>query len=305
MINADAAGRKLSLMIYLCTLLTVGLVTALAGAVLFSYVAQQTQSAAAGLVAALAYGLATPTWEWATSFFGHAPAGALLIIGFVLLERLPRESAWNKRKIALTLLAGAALGAAITVEFTAAIAVAILIVYYSAQGFTFRRESRATALDVLAIGATIGLMQIPLLIYNNAIFGSPFHLGYSNVVGFNGMKSGFFGINAPNPVRAVANPVQLLSRRGLAFARARLRRCGRLPVTKTRRRAVACCGHSGRDADLSRVKCWLCLLGRWRTPPARVTSRRSTHFSRSRSACGTRARREAGGTEPQRMRANS
>ena len=115
----------------------------------------------------------------------------MLIIGFVLLERLPRESAWNKRKIALTLLAGAALGAAITVEFTAAIAVAILIVYYAAQGFTSRSKPRATALGVLAIGATIGLMQIPLLIYNNAIFGSPFHLGYSNVVGFNGMKSGF------------------------------------------------------------------------------------------------------------------
>ena len=124
----------------------------------------------------------------------------MLIIGFVLFERLARESAWNKRKIALTLLAGAALGAAITVEFTAAIAAAILIVYYSAQGFASKRKSCAIALDVVAICATIGLMQIPLLIYNNAIFGSPFHLGYSNVVGFNGMKSGFFGISAPNPV---------------------------------------------------------------------------------------------------------
>ena len=113
----------------------------------------------------------------------------MLIIGFVLFERLARESAWNKRKIALTLLAGAALGAAITVEFTAAIAAAILIVYYSAQGFASKRKSCAIALDVVAICATIGLMQIPLLIYNNAIFGSPFHLGYSNVVGFNGMKA--------------------------------------------------------------------------------------------------------------------
>ncbi len=38
---------------------------------------------------------------------------------------------------------------------------------------------------------------IALLIYNHLAFGSPFHLGYGSVAGWEGMKSGFFGIALP------------------------------------------------------------------------------------------------------------
>ena len=49
----------------------------------------------------------------------------------------------------------------------------------------------------LALGGVLGLL--PLLIYNQLAFGSPFTLGYSKVVGFEGMQQGFFGITWPKP----------------------------------------------------------------------------------------------------------
>ena len=49
----------------------------------------------------------------------------------------------------------------------------------------------------LVLGGVLGLL--PLLVYNQLAFGSPFTLGYSKVVGFEGMQQGFFGITWPNP----------------------------------------------------------------------------------------------------------
>jgi hypothetical protein len=49
----------------------------------------------------------------------------------------------------------------------------------------------------LALGGVLGLL--PLLVYDQLAFGSPFTLGYSKVVGFGGMQQGFFGITWPHP----------------------------------------------------------------------------------------------------------
>jgi len=53
----------------------------------------------------------------------------------------------------------------------------------------------------LLLGSVLGLL--PLLVYNQLAFGSPFTLGYSAVVGFEGMQQGFFGITWPKPAVAV------------------------------------------------------------------------------------------------------
>jgi len=41
-------------------------------------------------------------------------------------------------------------------------------------------------------GAVLGgvLAALPLALYNAAVFGSMFHLGYTSVVGFEGMRQG-------------------------------------------------------------------------------------------------------------------
>ncbi|MGV3491006.1 MAG: hypothetical protein ACO1OG_06750 [Devosia sp.] len=62
------------------------------------------------------------------------------------------------------------------------------------------RDDRGAAVKLAIggiLGAAIGLA--PLLVYNATIFGNPFTLGYSHVVGFEGMDEGLFGISWPNP----------------------------------------------------------------------------------------------------------
>jgi hypothetical protein len=142
----------------------------------------------AALVATLCYAIGTPTWGWASSSFGHACAGAFLFLGFVVLDE---SRSWQRAA-----LGGVLLGLAISVEFTAAPVVFLIMlhrlwVWRSSAGFW-----NAVTLAAAASGAVI-ISEIPLFWYNDAIFGSPFHVGYSNVTGFDKMNTGFFGISSP------------------------------------------------------------------------------------------------------------
>jgi hypothetical protein len=185
---------KLIVFIYLCSLATSGLITALAAALLFSYIREKTGQLPAALAGALTYGLATPTWGWAASFLGHSAAGALLIGGFILFERLAEATEKRYWQIAA---AGLTLGLAITVEFTAAVPVAIIFGYAMLVRMRVM-NFRSTIPLLAAVGAVVVLCQAPLLIYGTLAFGGPFEIGYSYVVGFEGMKHGFFGINLPD-----------------------------------------------------------------------------------------------------------
>ena len=60
-----------------------------------------------------------------------------------------------------------------------------------------RASTRRTQGWPAIVAGVLGLL--PLLIYNQLAFGSPFELGYSKVVGFEGMKQGFFGLTWPKP----------------------------------------------------------------------------------------------------------
>jgi hypothetical protein len=184
---------------YLCTVATSGLLTALAAAALFGFIEKKTANWQAAAVGAATYALATPTWGWATNFFGHATAGALLIIGFVLVDKLANgmgKTRDGKEIAGLVLAAGLALGTAISVEFPSAVPVAIILAYLTILNIP--KQTFASALLITAaVGAVVAATQIPLLLYNDAAFGAPFKLGYSNVVGFAAMKSGFFGIRLP------------------------------------------------------------------------------------------------------------
>jgi hypothetical protein len=196
--SGDHAYRRFAILVYVCILSTSVPLAALAAVLLFSLVKRLTESNGAALVAALAYALATPTWGWAASFFGHATAGALLFIGFALVETLAQTEADRRKRLVHIITAGAALGVAVSVEFTSAIAVAIIL-GYCVLLTSVQRGWSAAWISCIAIAAVAALMQIPLLCYNAAAFGSPLHLGYANVVGFDGMKTGFFGIGVPKP----------------------------------------------------------------------------------------------------------
>jgi hypothetical protein len=201
-LDDEGPNRKrttLLLFSYLCTVATSGLLTALAAVALFGFIEKKTANWRAAAAGTATYALGTPTWGWATNFFGHAAAGALLIIGFVLADKLAtgtRKTREVKAIAGLILAAGLALGTAISVEFPSAVPVAIILAYFLI--LNIQEQSFASGLLITAaVGTVVAATQIPLLLYNDAAFGAPFKLGYSNVVGFAAMKSGFFGIRLP------------------------------------------------------------------------------------------------------------
>lgn len=142
-------------------------------------------------VSALILAFGTPLFIWSTAVFGHATSTALLIMAFSLYWTSDGELLTVRRYA----LAGLLLSLAALVELTAVPAAAMIaLLLLTRHGAIRWNRLGPKALAMMAAGLPAAAM---LLIYNDYAFGSPFHLGYASVEGFTGMKSGFFGINAP------------------------------------------------------------------------------------------------------------
>jgi len=164
---------------------TNGVLGALAAALLYTLALSFGVGERGALLAAGTVALGTPFFGWSTVFFAHAASGALLLVAFAAAVMVTGR--WRE------LVVGLLLGVLLTVDLTAAPAAALVALYAASRG----GESLVRRLVTLAIGGLVGLS--PLLVYGQIAFGSPFHLGYSDVVGFEGMKQGVFGLTAPNP----------------------------------------------------------------------------------------------------------
>ncbi len=167
---------------------TVAPLAALAAAALYLLCRRLGLSDASALFAAAAMALGTPFFGWSTAFFAHAVTGSLLLLALALaVWSRGRHSRWAAPVLGLML------GFTLTTDLVSAPAVAVIALYY----LLAERERRWSRLVGGSIGGVAGLL--PLLIYNQMVFGSPFTLGYSQVVGFEGMKQGLFGLTVPNP----------------------------------------------------------------------------------------------------------
>lgn len=163
---------------------TVELLAALATATLYLLALRLGADHRSAVFAAFALALATPFFGWATAFFAHAVTGSLLLIALALIVRFGGA-------VAGAAGIGLLLGVTLVVDLTAAPAVAalgLLMVW---------RVRRVVPIVIAGASGIIGLL--PLLAYNAAVFGSPFTVGYAAVVGFEGMREGFFGIGLPDP----------------------------------------------------------------------------------------------------------
>lgn len=179
----------------IATIATSGLMTALAALAIYFVAIRMGAGLGGATFGALAYGLATPAWGWATVFFGHASAAAYLFLGLgsiIYLRDLPSN---NRRDLALGFLSGAFLSWAVVIEYTSAPASAIIAIY----GLTMVRKWESQRFIKVLLSACIGAFMfiLPLLIYNYAIYGNIFTSGYQHTVLFPGMKDGYFGIVAP------------------------------------------------------------------------------------------------------------
>lgn len=177
-----------------------GLISALATAVLFLTAIRLGATRTGALFAAGALAFATPFFGWSTAFLAHSVSGSLLMFvaaAIALAFAGDRAGQSLPPPMLFGLGLGMLLGYTIVVDLTAAPAcllggvLALVLASRLGAAAWFRMASG------LALGGVLGLL--PLLVYNQIAFGSPFTLGYSAVVGFEGMQQGFFGITWPKP----------------------------------------------------------------------------------------------------------
>jgi len=177
------------------------LLTAIAAVLLYDIGFGLTGRTGAAAFGALGYALGTPIWGWSTTLSGHAAVAALYLIAIWCFLRIPHVTAG--------LIGGAALGWAVTVEYQAALA-GLVIAGWAAWRWQTSSAGRQATLAA-AIGGIAALL--PLAGYNLFAFGTPFHVGYSGVVGFEGMNQGLFGLAWPR--LDVLRKILLGDRRGL------------------------------------------------------------------------------------------
>jgi hypothetical protein len=195
LMDSGEVTETFGIIVYVSTVFTSGLMTAITALALYFLALQLGSSTAGAIFAMLVYGFATPAWGWASAFFGHATASACLFLGFAGTFLLVHGEVKPQREIWLGFLTGAVLSWAVVVEFTTLPAVIIIASYglISARRWELRRiVSRFIS---ALTGAT--LSSIPLFLYNAIAFESPFLVGYKYVTGFAGMNEGLFGFTYP------------------------------------------------------------------------------------------------------------
>ncbi len=184
---------------YVATLFSSSIPMALAACCLYWIAVRLGSPPNAAAFAAISLGLATPNWTFATLLFGHALAGACLLLAFaaalVLQDTRPGvgELKWG-------VAVGLAAGWATVTEYPAAPASAILVVFALALVWSRRWPSRWRA----AVGVGTGAIACAavLMAYQYVAFASPFQPGYAHYESgaFPWMQHGFLGITYPKPL---------------------------------------------------------------------------------------------------------
>lgn len=176
--------------------LTGGLLMAAAGTAMFRMGLRLGGTPRIAFLASASMCLATPVLGWSLQFFGHVGAGAALALAFALSTGFGRSPTLLGPQMR-ALVAGAALSLAVSIEYTAAPA-AVMVALYAAHRLFVVGHPQALRLFLLALGSAL-VAAAPMLFYHWVSFGNPFHVGYSSVVGFEGMEEGLLGLTLPDP----------------------------------------------------------------------------------------------------------
>lgn len=193
------------------TTLVIAVLTALATIALLDLGASVTGSRSAGLFAALAFALGSPVLGWSTTLFGHAPVAGLLVIGAWAIWRGTQPEPDRRRLFAA--IAGLTLGWALVIEFGALLTALPIGLWAMWRTRNWPFPDKLRLYGVAAAAGIIALL--PLIGYNLLAFGTPFKLGYSGVVGFEGMQQGLFGLTYPK--LDVLYEILFGSRRGMLW----------------------------------------------------------------------------------------
>ena len=195
---------------YLTTLLSMGLIGALGGLLLLrtSRCLLPELPEWSHAASALTFGLGTMMLPYSTMLYDHVAAAVLLLASFYCLTRAGADDLTDRRRSAYLLLAGAASGMSVVVNYVTA-GVVLLLAGYAVRKCGLKPR---TALFLL------GGLPFALLLagYHSVCFGSPIATANKlSVEGFKleGKALGSFGL--PQPI--VALKLLFGTRRGLFF----------------------------------------------------------------------------------------
>ena len=170
---------------YLATLVSASLPMAVGALALLRAARRLGASRSGALFAAIAVGLATPAWAYATLFIGHCMAGAALMLAFTAALAMGTASSERRRRL-LAAAVGAAGGWATLTEYPAG--PAALIVAVLALTLAWPRGFKATVQVGAAIAIGSSGFVVALLAYHQAVFGSPFVTPLEHLYGFPNVK---------------------------------------------------------------------------------------------------------------------
>jgi len=190
-------GLDLMHLKYILTLTVVGLPSAFAGSLVYVLCETISGSRLRAYLATLAVTLGTMCLPFSAVFFGHQLAAAFLFCGFFLIFQLKLKSDL-RRKPAYLFLIGFLLGMAFLTEYTTAVIILPLGLYYLyilRERWSFR-WIRLTIFSPI-LGALIPVAI--LMVYNTLCFGNPFSIGYEHLSNQfqESMSQGFLGISLP------------------------------------------------------------------------------------------------------------
>lgn len=197
LIKLTGHGLDLGNLKYILTVLVVAIPSAFAGSLVYVLCETISGSRIRAYLATLAVALGTMVLPFSAIFFGHQLAGAFLFISFFLIFNLKLVPDL-RQKPAYLFLIGFLLGAAFLTEYTTAVIILPLGLYYC---YILRERLswhwiRSTILPPV-LGASIPI--IILMSYNNIAFGNPFTIGYEHLGNEfqESMSQGFMGISWP------------------------------------------------------------------------------------------------------------
>jgi len=189
-----SSARELVLTSYVCNLFSVALPTAMSCAGLFLIALRLGASTGAASFGAIAAGLGTPLWAYATLFWGHPVAGACLVFAFTAALMLHATEASSD--IGWGIAVGFAAGWATVTEYQALPGSAIVALFALARVWQGGWRRRLRLIAAIAAGA-LPCVAV-LMTYLHFAFGSALNPSYSYVVGpFPWVKKGLFGLTYP------------------------------------------------------------------------------------------------------------
>ena len=150
----------------------------------------------------LSYWLASLTYLWSNTFFSHSMTSSLLLILFCLSYHINFKkdsfktgfSKYHKQIFLFGLLSGIVFSIEIQSIVPTFILLLQLIIGNALIVDKTKRLNPKRIVIYVALGWLAG--YFPSLLYYKYIYNSVFYISYSDVVGFEGMKQGFYGLTS-------------------------------------------------------------------------------------------------------------